>query len=424
MADRELDPEKVTDEDIHHIIDGLCQDGICHNCAEWIKQLAHRAKPIAISRLKEGPLLEEVESSSFPLKELIPAVTGWDAPAVLTRLRELAQDERPHLRQLAGEVLAGAGLDEDAGLLVRLLRDDDVRVRDSVLFGLTLYYTNRYKDREYSQAVIDALYPELRATIGKNNFMLEQPAAAMFRLDRQRAAEDLADPKLWAHDAPEGMEVVNAFGAAKMAPPLDALEARVRGFADISSGETGTYHFARSLKLLAEHDLDRAVPFLETASSHPDNSVRRVARECQCRVAGILRPYDKVFELSRDNDQASMDSHQTVIASVCGIDGEVGNGGFEQYLWNSTADQWPKHRDALKEVNADEHTAILDRVTQLFGQDGPPTDREQRHKPLAKIARKHENTLDEANSQWYGLDEKLEQLVIEYALQHPDSFRP
>ncbi len=172
LADRALDLEKVTDEDIHHIIDGLCHEGIYRNCAEWIKQLAPRAAPIAISRLNEEALAEEVENGSFPLKELIPIVTGFSDPAVLVRLREIAKDKRPHLRQLAGEVLAGAGRDEDINVLVALLHDENERVRDSVLFGLKLYYTNKYKDREYSPAIVEALYPEIRATVGKKRFML------------------------------------------------------------------------------------------------------------------------------------------------------------------------------------------------------------------------------------------------------------
>lgn len=422
MAERDIDPDKVTDEDIHHIIDGLCHEGIRNNCAHWIKELGIRAKAVAISRINDPSLLEAEDGAfTFPLRELVPTVTGRSDPDVIARLRELAEDSRSHVRQLAGQVLAGAGMAEDAALLVRLIHDDDQRVRDSVLFGLKLYY---YKDREHTPAIVDALYPELLALIGKKHFMVEFPAETLMRLDKQRATADLSKPELWAHDAPEGNEVVNAFLKIKLPPPIDALEDRVKSLTNQSENEVGAYGYARALNLLAKHDLNRAKPFLETASNHSDRSVRRLGRESQCRIAGIHAPYDKLSELSGRDENIEMDSYQAIIASVCAIDGEVGNGGFEQYLWNSTADQWPEHRDSLCEVKADEHLTILDRVTQLFGTAGPPTDRNQRHKPLAKVARKHEQTLDEANSNWYSLDETLDQRVIEYALKHPDSFRP
>lgn len=420
MSERELDPDKVTDDDIHHIIDGLCHEEVRDNCAEWIKQLTPRATTIAIGRLNDESLLEEVGPRSFPLRDLIPAVTGMTDPAVLARLRELAQDERPHLRKLAGEVLAGAGMEEDAEVLIRLLKDEVVAVRDSVLFGLILYY----KDREYAHAIIGALYPEIRSTIGKKRFMLEHPAVVLFRLDKQRAAADLSDPKLWAHDAPEGMEIVNAFIAAKVRPPIEALEMRVKGFARSGGDETGAYHLARSFELLSKHDLDRAAPFLDSASTHPDKKVRKVARECRCRIAGIVPPRDKLWAMYKFNPNTEYDEHQAVIAAISATNGEIENGGFEQYLWNGTADGWPKHRDALREIGADEHLAVLDRVTGLFGKAGPPTDREARFKPLAKVARKHGETLDQCNSKWYDLDEKLDTLLIEFALKHPNSFRP
>ncbi len=123
-------------------------------------------------------------------------------------------------------------------------------------------------------------------------------------------------------------------------------------------------------------------------------------------------------------ENVDYNEHQTVIAKIGAINGEVCNGGFEQYLWNGTADEWPKHRSALQQISADKHIAILDRVTQLFGETGPPTERAQRHKPLAKVARKHGKLLDECNSEWYEHGEELSRLKVEYALKHPDSFRP
>ncbi|WP_163324627.1 DMP19 family protein, partial [Enterobacter hormaechei] len=53
------------------------------------------------------------------------------------------------------------------------------------------------------------------------------------------------------------------------------------------------------------------------------------------------------------------------------LSGEVHNGGFDQYFGNSSGDQYQAARAGLRELEAEDALALLERAAALLFGDGP-----------------------------------------------------
>lgn len=111
--------------------------------------------------------------------------------------------------------------------------------------------------------------------------------------------------------------------------------------------------------------------------------------------------------------------------SVGLLDGEVYNGGFDQYFTNSSGDTYKYAIDGLLALRADESLNLLLRAKEvLFDDKEPHLDCEARRDYLRKTEKEYTaKLLDELDKLYYkdpdGLGEKLNKFVDEKGLLKP-----
>jgi hypothetical protein len=75
---------------------------------------------------------------------------------------------------------------------------------------------------------------------------------------------------------------------------------------------------------------------------------------------------------------ASLTPAEQVFSCVWTLEAEINNGGFEQFYLNSSGDIAAQVPGALRAINAAHTASLVERANAVFGDDGPPADREVR----------------------------------------------
>lgn len=114
---------------------------------------------------------------------------------------------------------------------------------------------------------------------------------------------------------------------------------------------------------------------------------------------------------------------ERVIYIVNTLEGEVNNGGFFQYFWNSSGDRANELMDAFLEIGAPGTAAICEKALSVFG--GPvPEDCDERNEALDALdGDMVDEILSECDDAFYEYEEDLTELCYEYIMKHKDQFR-
>src|SRR5208282_5162255 len=95
--------------------------------------------------------------------------------------------------------------------------------------------------------------------------------------------------------------------------------------------------------------------------------------------------------------------------------GEVHNGGFDQYFFNSSGDESEAALAGLKEMGAPGAAALLERAMQVFPGGKPPAERQRRVALMEKLRKKAEAVWEQCDKEFYALKEDLSELMLAYA---------
>jgi hypothetical protein len=105
-----------------------------------------------------------------------------------------------------------------------------------------------------------------------------------------------------------------------------------------------------------------------------------LSREAECGFSGL-----------NDRDQ--------LLHAIWHLEGDVNNGGFDQYYFNSGGDQAKIAPSMLRAIGAECMATIVETANAVFGPDGPSPDRNTRQETLA--------VLTESDSPWERLDQEF-----------------
>lgn len=105
--------------------------------------------------------------------------------------------------------------------------------------------------------------------------------------------------------------------------------------------------------------------------------------------------------------------------AACLLEGEVYNGGFDQYFHNSAADYYAVALQALQEIGAPECRRILLAAKEMvFGAGDLPASQKARARLLKKMGPAQEQALEEFDRAFGQAAGTLRELVVQYALKH------
>ena len=139
----------------------------------------------------------------------------------------------------------------------------------------------------------------------------------------------------------------------------------------------------------------------------------------------VFPAYDAILEKSHYGDRAEkLNPHERVILVVRLVEDEVNNGGFSQFIYNSSGSFAGDAVASMTAIGAVKTAEICQRALSAFGTE-IPVDRKARQ---ALLEQKEEEgideILDECDDSFYAYEEDLIRLCCAYILAHKDAFDP
>lgn len=115
---------------------------------------------------------------------------------------------------------------------------------------------------------------------------------------------------------------------------------------------------------------------------------------------------------------------ERLVLEVTVMMGEVFNGGFHQYLWNSSGDSAQHVRSMLRDIGATRTSDMLDRISGCFPAGRIPDKREERWRLIEDLETEHPGVelFVEEDRAFYQGDENLYMLLVAYIQNHRDEF--
>ncbi len=104
---------------------------------------------------------------------------------------------------------------------------------------------------------------------------------------------------------------------------------------------------------------------------------------------------------------------------------EMGNGGIEQYFYNSPGDTAPEALDGLRKIDAPKFARPLERAIALFPGGRVPRDRDARELLLDEQGLSEvliDSGVDDAWEEAYAVEEELSKLGLDYVERHRADF--
>ena len=96
--------------------------------------------------------------------------------------------------------------------------------------------------------------------------------------------------------------------------------------------------------------------------------------------------FDRACSRYSGSNFDQLDEADKILVTIWGLEGEVNNGGFDQYYFNSSGDLAFHAPVALRRIGAHHMAQITDDANKLFGPNGPARNPDEREAQLLAIA--------------------------------------
>lgn len=362
------------------------------------------------------------DTSSHERLTVLTDSTPWSQEAPICRLTEIFDHDAPPppeaadllspflkspsavIRKRAAGIIGSVGSSRSLPDLRRALKDEDDYVKSYALMGIQRAIAGeRIKGTEKSQfyELVAGMWPE------DTSFpVCEKIPTVMLGLDRTRSLDRLLAPDLFTLKFARVLSILEAFAEESIEIPrgklLILIEDANREPIDTTAGVLG-----KAVSLLGRYRMQEDVPTLERLADHPNEKVARGA------IKGLYS-YHRYFEAVRDPwevvDTAGWGALTVPEKHICAInelDGQVNNGGFAQYYFNSTGDHWRDALEGLRAIGATQRHKIMVATLEKFRQSEPSPSRDVRSAQLSKIVRKKEDPFNEQDAAWYKIEGEL-----------------
>jgi hypothetical protein len=103
-----------------------------------------------------------------------------------------------------------------------------------------------------------------------------------------------------------------------------------------------------------------------------------------------------------------------IVRLIDALEGEINNGGFHQFFYNSAGDETAEIIHALQTVGAERMADIVKRATAKFPGGMPPKDRFARQDLLLDTVSPEDDVFSDLEREFYAYPENLAALISEY----------
>jgi hypothetical protein len=121
-------------------------------------------------------------------------------------------------------------------------------------------------------------------------------------------------------------------------------------------------------------------------------------------------------------DFAHQSDPQKVFTTIWSLEGEVNNGGLEQYFFNHSGETANYAPTALRTVGAHQCAAIVERALATVSDEPLPHDTEQRREFMDTLTDDVFDALNQLDQEFYAYPDQLTNLLYAFVTAHPEFF--
>lgn len=137
----------------------------------------------------------------------------------------------------------------------------------------------------------------------------------------------------------------------------------------------------------------------------------------------VFKVSDFVFDRNAKLGYEKLTTPEKVFVCVWGLEGEVNNGGFDQYYFNSSGDHALDAEGSLKAIGAKHTAQLVKQANTLFGASGPSPNRAARQKQLEALGDAKTKKMNEIEEEFMKYKDNLEELLKAYVSKNAAAFR-
>jgi hypothetical protein len=131
----------------------------------------------------------------------------------------------------------------------------------------------------------------------------------------------------------------------------------------------------------------------------------------------------RVFDRLASVGYQKLTKHERVLLCVWSLQGEVDNGGFDQFYFNSSGDYASDTPQALKAIGAVRTAVIVREANALLGPTGPSADRNTRIGQLDSLPESAQKAFSVLENRFYKKEDDLDALLESYVRKNPRALR-
>lgn len=339
--------------------------------------------------------------------------------AAVPLLAPFLNDTDDSIRKEAALAIGKTGSPEIVPHIRKALADPEEYVRGYALMGLSWAAK---ETKSLRPGVASQLYPDVKRVVEKG-LNGDESAEILVVFDPAAAKEFFLSADFFRADSKILHEALGALGNASVQVPAERLETLIAELRASKLEYPQDYALREALQLLGKHrrPADRAL--LDSLTSHRNGEVASGASQGLLAWHGLEEFQTRLWKKEEEKGYAGLSRPQQHYGSVLMFDGEVCNGGLDQYFLNSSGDQWRDALEGLKAMKDDKRAAILEKAAAKFGQAGPSTERGKRMDQLSELIRKDEASFEGLNDEYYDIEPPVEVMLNRYVLANPDAFR-
>jgi hypothetical protein len=376
-----------------------------------------RALEILCDPAKKGQLVKAIDDGKSlpeaPINRLCEIFENeaTPPPEAAELLSPYLQSDNYQIRRSAAGVIGSLGSTKSLGDLRRALSDDEEYVKSAALRGIRSAISDG-RIEQSSQEVVFELVSGMWPT-DTSFAVCDQIPLLLLELDRERAITRLLSDDLFSARFEPVWRILEAFDEKKVGVTRDRLLTLIKD-ADKEPIEN-SYVLREALPLLGAHRNEADLPMLERFLDHKNDNVSNGAVEGLYQFHRYSDTIRDPWEVVKESGWNSLTTAEKHISAIGELDGEVRNGGFAQYYFNSSGDHWEDAMAGLAAIGAKQRRRLMVATAEKFGDMKPDTVRIARNAQLSKVVRKQEDPFNDQDSAWYKLeDENLDRLIFKY----------
>ncbi|MFO0897842.1 MAG: DUF4375 domain-containing protein [Pirellulales bacterium] len=382
-----------------------------------LRHVGSGAGPVLLNSLQQDKRLRAKDSEA--LERVLSCLEQSSKTVPVELLAPLGTDPRKPVRKKIAVLLGSTGRREAVEPLTALLRDEDEYVRSFAMIGINRAVEENRATPEFRSGLFE---PVAALCFGTAD-VLHHPSRCLLGLERERAIAYLTQPHRLKARQPGLYEVLQSLEETESPVDEQLLLAVWNELEADASKYPNDYVLEATLPLLAAHDTAAARAVIERGARSSAQQVRIGAARARAKLAGLDDPFRSAWAPPEGKDWSDFTEPQRHVSAVQILDAEVRNGGFLQYFFNSSGDQWPAAAAGLTAIGAKRDRELVDRAIALFGPTPPSTDREERARQLAALAEKDEEAFGKLEEAYYKDPDDLEVLLLDYVIKPADDFR-